>query len=164
MRAYVEQHGYTRSGFTPVVTSSHVCRDLRIARRFCETVLRMGALIDEEMSAPHVNTFLRLPAGSRTHIAFMQGNNMFGKLALSGPLNYAERCDDLTVRAHAPNIGYLAQAFVVPDVEVAFAAALTVAAPVVLSPTRADIPGLGVRSYCMLRNPGSGALQWLIGA
>jgi catechol 2,3-dioxygenase-like lactoylglutathione lyase family enzyme len=163
MRAYVEQHGYTRTGFTPVVTSSHVCRDLPSARRFYENVLRMGALIDEEMSAAHVNAFLRLPADARTHITFMQGNNMFGKLALSGPLNYADRCDDLTVRAHAPNIGYLAQAFEVPDVDIAYAAAIACGSPTLLRPVEFSIPGLGRRRLCVLRNPGSGALQWLLG-
>ena len=161
MREFVEQHGYTRTGFTPVVTTSHVCRDLSQARRFYESVLSMGALIDEEMSAPHVNAFLRLPADARTHITFMQGNHMFGKLALSEPLNYAERCDDLTRRAHAPNIGYLAQGFEVPNVRVALSASLSCGAELVAALTRSTIPGLGERQHFMVRNPGSGALQWI---
>lgn len=159
MRAYVEQHGYTRSGFTPVVTTSHVCRDLAAARRFYEQVLHLGVLIDEELSAPHVNAFLRLPADARTHITFMQGNHMFGKLALSGPLNYAMQCDDLAARAHAPNIGYLAQAFAVPDVDAAFTAARQCGAEVVQAPCLALLPGSGERRQFMVRNPGSGALQ-----
>lgn len=161
MRAYVERHGYTRTGFTPVVTSSHVCRDLPRARAFYEHVLRMAPLIDEELSAPRVNAFLRLPSEARTHITFMQGNHMFGKLALSMPLNYAERCVDLTVRAHAPNTGYLAQAFAVEDLKAAARAAAASGAEFVLTPRRASVPGIGACLQCMVRNPGSGALQWL---
>lgn len=162
MRAYVERHGYTRCGFTPVVTTSHICRDMVAARRFYETVLRMGALIDEEVSAPRFNAFLRLPADARTHITFMQGNHMFGKIALSQPLNYAAQCIDVVPRAHAPNIGYLAQAFEVQDLQRAYAAAQECQAPVVRTPVSGALPGLGSRRHCLLRNPGSGALQWLI--
>ncbi len=161
MRGYVEQHGYTRTGFTPVVTTSHVCRDLGKARAFYESVLKMGALIDEELSAPQVNAFLRLPADARTHITFMQGNHMFGKLALSMPLNYADRCVDLQPRAHAPNIGYLAQGFEIADLAAAARAAAALGAECMLTPQRALIPGIGVRMQTLLRNPGSGALQLL---
>ena len=161
MRAYVEQHGYTRTGFTPVVTTSHVCSDLAAARRFYEQVLQMGALIDEVISAPHVNQFLRLPEGARTHLTFMQGNHMFGKLALSGPLNYLDRCDDLTQRARAPNIGYLAQAFEVADLAAAHRAAMACGAEMLAAMSEAEIPGLGRRRQFLCRNPGSGALQWL---
>jgi catechol 2,3-dioxygenase-like lactoylglutathione lyase family enzyme len=164
MRAFVEQHGYTRTGFTPVVTSSHVCRSIRTAREFYEQVLSMGALIDEELAAPHVNAFLRLPPDARTHITFMQGNHMFGKLALAEPLNYAAACVDLVPRAHAPNIGYLAQGFEVTDLGRASRFAAEVGAGLVLAPRAAQIPGLGLREQCLVRNPGSGALQWLIAA
>lgn len=161
MRAYMEHCGYTRSGFTPVVTTSHVCRDLAAARHFYETVLHMGALIDEEVSAEHVNAFLRLPPDARTHLTFMQGNHMFGKIALSGPLNYLQRCDDLTLRAKAPDIGYLAQGFEVPNVDGAYTAALAAGAVVIEAPGNAELPGLGTRRQFMVRNPGSGALQWI---
>ena len=163
MRAYVERIGYTRTGFTPVVTTSHVCRSMAKARSFYEQVLRMGALIDEELSAERVNDFLRLPRDGRTHITFMQGNHMFGKLALSEPLNYAESCVDLQPRAHAPNIGYLAQAFEVNDLGGARDACARLGAEVVVARRSATLPGLGLRESFMVRNPGSGALQWLIG-
>ena len=159
MRVYMEAQGHTRTGFSAVVTSSHVCRDLNRARAFYEDVLRMAPLIDEELAAPHVNAFLRLPENARTHITFMQGNHMFGKLALSMPLNYAERCVDLTQRAHAPNIGYLAQAFEVSDFAAAVAAADRLGVEFLLTPRRLLIPGLGERLLCEVRNPGSGALQ-----
>lgn len=162
MRAYVESHGYTRTGYTPVVTTSHVVRSIAAARRFYEGVLRMGVLIDDELSAPHVNAFLRLPADGRTHITFMQGNHMFGKIALSEPLNYADRCEDLGPRAKAPNIGYLAQVFEVADVAAAEAACLAAGIAPLAPRGELDLPGLGRREQLLVRNPGSGALQWLV--
>lgn len=166
MRAFVERHGRTRTGFTPVVTTSHIVRSIPRARAFYERVLKMGALIDEVMSADRVNVFLRLPQGARTHICFMQGNHMFGKIALGEPLNYAEGGHDLVSRAHAPNIGYLAQAF-----ELATPAAFDAAeracreleVEFVTEPETGELPGLGRRRHVMVRNPGGGALQWLLG-
>jgi len=162
MRAFVESHGYTRRGYTPVVTTSHVCRSIARARRFYEDVLHMGVLIDDELCAPHVNEFLGLPRDARTHITFMQGNHMLGKLALGEPLNYAARCTDLLPRAHAPNIGYLAQAFEVRDIAAAWSAAAASGADVVVGRMRALVPGLGARDQFVVRNPGSGALQWIL--
>lgn len=159
MRAYVERHGRTRTGYTPVVTTSHVVRSMPKARQFYERVLKMGALIDEVMSAERVNRFLRLPEGARTHITFMQGNHMFGKIALSQPLNYAEQCVDLTARARAPNIGYLAQAFEVRRFALAWSACENLGVEVEVSPSRGEIPGIGECEFCLVRNPGSRALQ-----
>jgi catechol 2,3-dioxygenase-like lactoylglutathione lyase family enzyme len=162
MRAYVAQHGRTHCGFTPVVTSSHVVRDLERARMFYERVLRMGVLIDEELSHPATNAFLRLPADARTRVTFMQGNHMFGKLALSHPLNYLDQCIDLAPRGHAPNRGYLAQVFEVADIGAAYWACREVGAPGLTTPTELEIPGFGRRRGLAVRNPGSGALQWLL--
>ncbi len=161
MRAYVEQHGRTRAGFTPVVTSSHVVRSMTDARRFYERVLSMRPLIDEELSAPAANACLRLPHAARTHVTFMQGNHMFGKLALSEPLNYAADCIDLTPRARAPNRGYLAQLFEVADLGVAYWACRELSAVGLTAPTAWRIPGLGPRRGFAVRTPGSGALQWI---
>jgi len=162
MRAYVEAQGHTRSGFTPVVTSSHVVRSIARARRFYERVLGMGVLIDDEMTADRVNAFLRLPAGARTRITFMQGGHMFGKVVLSEPLNYVEQCVDLETVARAPNIGYLAQAFEVADPDAARAACREVGADVLMEPEELPIPGIGLRRQFLSRNPGSGALQWIL--
>lgn len=162
MRAYVEQHGYTSQGFTPVVTTSHVVRSLDAARGFYEHVLGMGVLIDDELRAPHVNAFLRLPADGSTHIQFMQGGHMFGKIALSEPRNYLDRCEDLRPRAQAPNIGYLAQAFEVPDLGRAARTCAELGVELVAERSIDDLPGYGHCEYLMVRNPGSGALQWLL--
>lgn len=166
MRAYVERHGRTRTGFTPVVTTSHNVRSIPRARAFYERVLKMGVLIDEVMSADRVNVFLRLPQGARTHITFMQGNHMFGKIALGEPLNYAETCIDLVPRAHAPNVGYLAQAFELETASGFEAAERTcreMEVEFIGLPEAAELPGLGRRRHMMVRNPGGGALQWLLG-
>ena len=164
MRAYVERHGYNRCGFTPVVTSAEVVRSIAKTRRFLERVAGMGVLFDDEMSADRVNRFLRLPAGARTRITFMQGGHMFGKVALSEPLNYAESCVDLEPVARAPNIGYLARGFEVRDLERAWQACREIGAPVVVEPAELVVPGLGSRRQFMARSPGSGALQWVLAA
>lgn len=163
MRRFVEQQGRTHTGFTSVVTTSHVVRSMARAREFCESVLRMGVLIDEVMSAERVNRFLRLPTGARTHITFMQGNHMFGKVALGEPLNYAEQCLDLVPRARAPHIGYLAQAFELADLDAALQRCAEVEAAVVAGPVTDELPGFGLCRSAIVRNPGSGALQWLMG-
>lgn len=162
MRAYCERTGYTRTGFTPVVTTEHVCRSIARARAFYERVLRMGALIDEEMNSGSANAFLRLAPGSRTHITFMQGNHMFGKIALAEALNYT--CGDITPLAVAPHVGYLAQAFEVRDLPAAMHAAGDTGADTVVPPLALHVPGLGPRTLAVVRNPGSGAAQWLVQA
>lgn len=162
MRAFVESHGYTRQGFTPVVTTSHVVRSLDAARTFYEQVLRMGVLIDDELRAAHVNAFLRLPADGVTRVQFMQGGHMFGKIALSEPRNYLDRCEDLRPRAKAPNIGYLAQAFEVDDLATAARRCATLGVELAAPRGVIEIPCLGPREQLLVRNPGSGALQWLI--
>lgn len=163
MRAYVEREGHTREGFSAVVTASHVCRSLARARDFCERVLGMGALIDEVLGSPPVNAFLRLPADARTHVTFMQGGHMFGKVALGEPLNYLDDCIDLRPRAVAPGIGLLAHAFEVADLPRAARACEEVGAEWIVRPRQLDLPGLGVRSGFAVRNPGSGAPQWVLG-
>ena len=162
MRAYVLRHGRNRCGFTPVVTTSHVVRSLSAARMFYERVLGMRPLIDVELASQASNAFLRLPPDARTHVTFMQGNHMFGKLALSEPLNYLEQCIDLTPRARAPNHGYLAQVFEVDDIGAAYWACREIAAPGLTAPTAIDIPGFGGRRGFLVHTPGSGARQWLL--
>lgn len=65
--------------------------------------------------------------------------------------------------AHAPNLGYLAQGFVVDDLPRAYAAAIGLGATVVVAPLVEGTPGLGPREQFIVRNPGSGALQWIFG-
>lgn len=163
MRAYVASQGYTPQGYTPVVTTSHVVRSLERCCEFYEKVCGMGRLFEDVMTADHVNAFLRLPQGGRTRIVFMQGNHMFGKIAVSEPLNYTQTCEDLQPRAHAPNVGYLAQGFDVRDIRHALVQASALQAEILVPQTRMDVPGMGPCDNALIRNPGSGALMWLVG-
>ena len=157
MRAYVQEHGRTPTGYTPVVTTSHVARDLDKAVAFYEKVMKSGVLIDEVLGNPAQNNFLSLPEDAKTHVKFMQGNHMFGKIALSRPVNY--ECDDLIPKAHAPNTGYLAQMFEVADLDYCQQACRDLKAEDYAPRNTYDIPGLGAVDAFTVRNPGSGALQ-----
>jgi hypothetical protein len=65
-------------------------------------------------------------------------------------------------RAVAPNIGYLAQTFIVPDLAASLGAARELGAEVFSSPLELDMPALGRVATAILRNPGSGALHELV--
>ena len=106
------------------------------------------------------NHFLRLPEKAKTAVKFVQGNHMFGKVALSQPLNYP--CVDLVPTAVAPNIGYIAQTFVVKDLNEAKVACENMRCDVYAPPMEIDMPGMGRCTSYTVRNPGSGALQQLI--
>jgi len=160
MAAYVRELGFNDKGFTAVVTSAHTCRDIDKAVAFYKDVLKMDVLIDEIFDRPVTNHFLRLPEEARTKVKFMQGAHMFGKIALSEPLNYD--CDDFTPRAHAPNIGYIAQVFEVTDMAPAVAACEALDVEVYSKPQAVDWPGLGPKPSMIVRNPGSGALQAIV--
>lgn len=160
MRAYVERHGRTAKGFTPVVTSSHVAQDLDKGRGFYEKVLNMGVLIDDVLQTPESNHFLGLAEGSRTRLQFMQGNHMFGKIAMSQPLNYT--CGSLTALAVPPNVGYLAQQFLVTDAVRAAEMCEELDVEVFTPLMEIELPGLGRCKSILVRNPGSGALQEIV--
>ncbi|MFL2769513.1 MAG: VOC family protein [Rhodospirillaceae bacterium] len=157
MHAYVKEHGRTPTGFTPVVTTSHVAHDLDKAVAFYETILKSGVLIDEILGGPEQNNFLGLPKNAKTAVKFMQGNHMFGKIALSCPINYD--CEDLVQYAHAPNIGYLAQMFEVTDLDYCVEGCNELGAEEYAPRGQHVVPGLGLIDTFTVRNPGSGALQ-----
>jgi catechol 2,3-dioxygenase-like lactoylglutathione lyase family enzyme len=160
MRAYVRDHGRTPTGFTPVVTTSHCARNIKKAADFYTIVLKSGILIDAVMSSPEQNNFLRLPEKAKTAVKFIQGNHMFGKIALSQPVNYP--CVDMVSTAVAPNIGYIAQTFVVKDLAAAEAACKALSCEVYSPRAELDMPGVGRCQSLIVRNPGSGALQQIV--
>ncbi|MSO98738.1 MAG: hypothetical protein EXR11_11050 [Rhodospirillaceae bacterium] len=160
MRAYVKEHGRTPTGYTPVVTTSHCARNITKAGEFYIKVLKSGILIDEVLSGPVQNHFLRLPEKAKTAVKFFQGNHMFGKTALSQPLNYP--CVDLVHAAVAPNIGYIAQVFVVKNMAETKAACDAMRCEVYTPLMDIDMPGVGRCQSLIVRNPGSGALQQII--
>jgi catechol 2,3-dioxygenase-like lactoylglutathione lyase family enzyme len=162
MRAYVRDHGRTPTGYTPVVTTSHCVTDMDKAVEFYETVLKSGVLIDEILGTPEQNNFLNIPPDGKTAVKFMQGNHMFGKIALSKPLNY--ECRDLVPDAHAPNTGYIAQMFEVADLKYAEQTSRRIGAELYAPSGTYDVPGLGPVSAFTVRNPGSGSLQMIFQA
>ena len=161
MRAYVEKHGRTSTGFTPVVTTNHVLQSRERGKRFYEDVLLMRPLIDEELSSAEARHFLRL-GENRIWTLFMQGNHMFGKIATSTPLDFTP--PNTTPRAVPPNRGYLAQTFVVADFDRAVASCRELGVEEFSSEMTTDLPGFGPRRTIVVRNPGSGALQELVAA
>lgn len=159
MRAFVAQHGYTRKGFTPISTTHHVLKSREKGRVFYEKVLGMKVHINEELKSPEARKFLGL-GENRIWTMFVIGNHMFGKVATSTPLNFEPV--DLVATAVPPNIGYLAQTFVVPDLAAAAAEAGKLGAEVFSSAMALDIPGFGKRRAMIVRNTGSGALQQIV--
>ena len=160
MRAYVEERGYTPAGFTPIVTSSHGVDSCERAMAWYGQVLNMGPLIDEVLGTSESNRLLNLPEDAKTRVVFMQGAHMFGKVVLSQPLNY--ECASLIDRAKPPNIGYLAQAFSVGDLEDTLLKCAALKVEVVSGPQEVTWPGAGAVPAMLVRAPGSGALQVLL--
>ncbi|MEQ8248903.1 MAG: VOC family protein [Alphaproteobacteria bacterium] len=161
MRAYVEKHGRTKTGFTPVVTTNHVLQSRERGKEFYEEVLSMRPLIDEELASPEARHFLRL-GENRIWTLFMQGNHMFGKIATSTPIDFTP--PNTTPRAVPPNLGYLAQTFVVADFSAAMAKCEALNVETFSPEMDIDLPGFGRRRTAVVRNPGSGALQELVAA
>jgi catechol 2,3-dioxygenase-like lactoylglutathione lyase family enzyme len=159
MRRFVAEYGRTDRGYTPVVTSAHNVQSIDAAVAFYERVLGMHVAIDEVLESAESNHFLGLESDARTHTVFVQGAHMFGKIALSQPLNYS--VDSLVERAVAPNIGYLAQSFRVEDLAAARAACDELGAAIYSDIAIPVSPGRNAARSLIVRNPGSGALQEL---
>lgn len=159
MREFVRAYGRTPTGYTPVVTSAHTVTSMEEAVAFYQRVLGMHVAIDNVLDSPDANRFLGLAEDSRTHVVFVQGAHMFGKIALSQPLNYT--CENLTSLARAPNIGYLAQSFQVADLEAAARACEELGVQLYSPTAELAWPGRGPCLAMMVENPGSGALQEL---
>lgn len=149
-RKFFLEHGTTRRGFSPVVTSAQGVRSREKAVHFFTEVLGMAIVIDEPLGPPE----------QRTHWTFLQGAHRYGKIALAQALNHEPA--DLVALAVPPNVGYLAQSFEVADLDAAAAACRTVDAKVFAPIEDVEFPVLGRRRAMMVRNPGSGALQQLI--
>ncbi len=162
MRRYAEEYGYNAQGFTPVVTTQHTTPDRDAEIGFYREALGMGirhmAILDE----PGHNVFYRLPEGAVTLCAFSQGAHMFGKIGLDQPVNYP--CPPQVDAAVAPNIGYIAQAFLVERLDVALAGAARADAKPYSPVSDVVFPGLGDVRAVMVRSPGSGALIALVEA
>jgi catechol 2,3-dioxygenase-like lactoylglutathione lyase family enzyme len=159
--AYLEDTGgFNRRGAVGVVTSAHNVQDYDRARAFHERVLGMSVRNDTVLHGAAMEEFIRLPHGARLRDTYLQGAHVFGKIALTHPLNFD--CVDLAPRAVAPNIGYLAQSFRVADLDAALAVAHELDCAVFSAPVELDLPALGRVRTALVRNPGSGALHELL--
>ena len=157
MKIYTRKNGRTSTGLTPVVTSAHTSRDINKSVEFYQKVLKSDVLIDEILSSPAQNKFLNLPEDAKTAVKFIQGNHMFGKIALSQPLNY--ECHDMVPDAVAPNIGYIAQLFEVNDLDYAENKINELKCIIYAERRTMFFPGFAEVDVISTRNPGSGAIQ-----
>lgn len=162
-RAWIDDHGgFNRCGTTPMVTTSHHVKEYDPAREFYTRVLGMSVRNDLVLGGENMERFTRYPRGARARDTYLQGNHVYGKIALMHPLNFA--CEDVIPKAVAPNIGYLAQTFLVDDLAATLALAAQVGATTFSPPVEMELAPLGRVTAAIVRNPGSGALQELIEA
>jgi hypothetical protein len=125
-------------------------------------VLGLEAVVDVVMEGDEMTAFMTLPPGSRARTVIVQGHHRFGKIAMTQALNYENV--DLVPSAVAPNVGYIAQSFVVDDLHRSMALSAARRSVVFSGPLDLCIPGVGPARTAIVSNPGSGALQWLIEA
>ncbi len=159
--AYIESiGGYNRCGTTAVVTSQHCVSDYERAMAFNTRVMGMSIRNDTVLQGPHMEHFMQYPPGARSRDTYLQGNHVFGKVAINHPLNF--ECANLVPRAVAPNIGYIAQSFRVPSLADSLTEARALSSEIYSEPVEIDLPALGRASAALVRSPGSGALHELI--
>ena len=120
----------------------------------------MRVLFSDRLGNPEQNAFSRYPEGSTTLCTFLQGAHMFGKVAVNQPLDYP--CVSMTDTAVAPNIGYIAQAFIVPDLGLSVTRGREAGARDYALASDIHFPGLGPVQAAIVRSPGSGALILMI--
>jgi catechol 2,3-dioxygenase-like lactoylglutathione lyase family enzyme len=152
--------GFNRCGTTPVVTSQHCVPRYAEAVAFNVAVLGMSVRNDTILQGADMEEFMQYPPGARSRDTYLQGTHVYGKVAINHPLNF--ECQDIVPRATAPNIGYIAQSFIVPSLEAALAAANELGADLYSPPVEIALPGLGWSTAAIVCSPGSGALHELI--
>jgi catechol 2,3-dioxygenase-like lactoylglutathione lyase family enzyme len=162
-RAWIDDHGgFNRCGTTPMSTTAHHVKAYEPAREFYTRVLGMSIRNDLVLGGENMERFTRFPPGARARDTYLQGNHVYGKIALMHPLNF--ECLDVIPRAVAPNIGYLAQTFLVEDLQATLALAATLGTEVFSPVVEMQLPVHGRVATAIVRNPGSGALHELIEA
>lgn len=150
----------TKSGFSQVATTSHSVSAYDKAFAFYRDVLGMEPIFEEIMSDPALNKLNSRPKDGQTRWAFLQGDdNYLGKVIISHPMNYD--VPDRTKFAVPPNIGYLAQGFVVSDIKRAAKNCDAMGAEMFSAEHGVNIPGIGRVNTIVVRNPGSGGLTLL---
>jgi catechol 2,3-dioxygenase-like lactoylglutathione lyase family enzyme len=153
---FFKDNGTTEKGFTEIVTTSHCVNNTQAAKKFYSSVLGMNEIFSDELSSKESNRFLRRPDDGRTMITFMQGNHLYGKIALSEPKNYS--VPNNINNACPPNIGYFGQGFLMNDTQ-------KVISSKSLNPSQQSTMYLGkdydLKATCLVC-PGSEALIYLL--
>jgi catechol 2,3-dioxygenase-like lactoylglutathione lyase family enzyme len=157
---FVLDYGRTPTGFTPVATTAHTVTDMDKALAFYYGPLKMKLFGESIIKGEASNRSVDLPADCETRSVLVMGDHDYGKIALAAPMNYS--VPNLVSDAVAPNIGYLAQSFLVSDLEQTAAECVAVGAEVYSEAVELDLPGQGKCKAMLVRNPGSGALQELV--
>ena len=160
IRSFLDERGTTRTGYSEVVTTAHVVDSMEAALAFYRDGLGLEVWFDELFGQEASNRFLALPLDAISRIVFMKGDHLFGKVALSQPVNYT--LPNFAPRMEAPAIGFLAMGFEVDDVDGTVGRVCDVGATVYSPPDELALPGLGLRRAALVRTPGSGALSWLV--
>ncbi len=162
MRVALESAPQSRTNFTPVATSTHAPKEADPALAFYRDVLGMAVVIDQEMGNPATNAMLGRPENALNRIIFLNPGHLYGKIVLSQPVNY--EVEDAIPRAAPPNIGYLAQSFVVDDLDNACVQVKNLGGDIISDAMVCDLPGMGSKRTALVTCPGSGALIELIAA
>lgn len=156
---YVAKYGRTPTGFTEVVTTAHTVADMDKALEFYYGPLGMTLFVESVLEVVELNRALGLPDDARTRSVLVQGEHEYGKIALAEPMNYT--APDLVPDGVPPNIGYLAQSFMVGDLKTTALQCEEIGVEVYSAPVEIELPGRGRCASMLVRNPGSGALQEL---
>lgn len=161
LKAEIAREPHTEFGWTPIVTTSHSLTDYMKARAFYEQICGMRSILDTISADKTMNVFTARPADAVTEISFMAApSSPLGKIALSFPRNYT--VPNRVPHAVAPNIGYIAQCFLLPDLDAALETCTKLGAEIFSPRVVAPFPVLGEKRAAIVRNPGSGALMQLI--
>ena len=160
VRAYLDERGSTPTDYTEVVTSAHHVVSMDEVLHFYVDRLGLEKWIDIVFDKEESNHFLNMPKDAWSHIVFLKGDDLFGKIALMQPLNY--EVPNLVERAVPPNIGYLAMGFDVQDLDVLLDELRDDGVEFFSEPVELELPGIGRRRAAIVRSPGSGTLQQLI--
>jgi hypothetical protein len=124
--------------------------------------LNMKLFVESVIDAVEINRANNLPDDAQTRSVLVQGDHEYGKIALAEPMNY--ELPNLVADAVAPNIGYLAQSFLVDDLAATASESAALGVEVFTAPVEIELPGRGNCQSMIVRNPGSGALQELFQA
>lgn len=149
----------TKTGFSQVATTSHSVHSFEKALEFYRTIIGMEPIIEEVMEDVALNRLNSRPDDGQTRWAFIKGDHFLGKVVISYPMNYT--VPDRTSIAVPPNIGYLAQGFILPDMEKAVLDCAGMEVEVFSSAQSTTIPGIGRTETMIVRNPGSNGLTLL---